>query len=309
MRLHRGWAVFIVLGVVAAAIGCSDSGKPDADPAYLAEIETWRTQRIEGLKKPDGWLSLVGLHWLSEGPNRFGSDSSNTVVFPRDKAPRFMGTIVVEDTVVRVDVAPGAEVLHEGARVSSMILHHDQDRDYGATVLTHGPLSWHVIKRGERFAVRVKDSESPVLLGFEGIDSYPVDPSWRIEARLESHDPPRTLEITNMLGDVDREPSPGTLVFTVGGRTHRLEPIAAPGDEKLFIVFADATSGKQTYGGGRFLGADRPGPDGTVILDFNKAYNPPCVFTPYATCPLPPEQNRLAIAVEAGERAYKKPGH
>jgi uncharacterized protein (DUF1684 family) len=136
-----------------------------------------------------------------------------------------------------------------------------------------------------------------------------VDPRWRIEGVLEPHDPPHTIEITNMLGDVEHEPSPGAIVFAIDGVTYRLHPIAAPGDEELFIVFADATSGKETYGGGRFLSVSRPGNDGKVILDFNKAYNPPCVFTPFATCPLPPPQNQLSIAVRAGERTYAKPGH
>ncbi len=290
-----------------ALTGCSSSRDRQADPSYLEEIAKWREKRVENLKKPTGWLSLVGLHWLEEGANTFGADSSNAVVFP--KGPAVMGTITVEDSICRVTIAPGVEVFENGAPVTTAVLHHDQEEGYEPTVLSHETLSWHLIERGGRMGIRVKDSESRALREFEGIESFPIDPRWRVEGVLEPHDPPRTVEITNVLGVVTHEPSPGALVFEIGGKTYRLDPIAEPGDEELFVVFGDATSGKETYGGGRFLGVGRPGEDGRVVLDFNKAYNPPCVFTSYATCPLPPPQNRLPIAVRAGEMMYEKPGH
>jgi hypothetical protein len=252
---------------------------------------------------------VIGLHWLGKGENTFGGDSTNAVVFQKEGIPKAMGTITVEDSVLRVAIAPGVEVLHEGSPVTAMVLHHDQEEGHEPTELHYGTLMWYAIKRGDRVGIRLKDSDSPALRGFKGIESFPIDRAWRIEGLLEPHDPPRTVEITNVLGDVSHEGSPGTLAFDIGGRTYRLVPIAEPGDEKLFVIFGDATSGKETYGGGRYLYVDAPDADGRVVIDFNKAYNPPCVFTHFATCPLPPPGNHLPIAVRAGEKAYEKPGH
>jgi uncharacterized protein (DUF1684 family) len=290
-------------------VGCSGRRERASDSAYLEEIAKWREKRINNLENPAGWLSLVGLHWLREGRNTFGTDSSNAVVFPAGKGPGLMGTITVEDSVARVTIAPGVQVFHNGDRVSTMVLHHDQEKGVEPTVLSFGTLSWHLIERGGRLGVRVKDSESRALKEFKRIECFPVDPRWRIEGVLERHDPPRTVEITNVLGDVTHEPSPGTLVFEVDGKVCRLDPVAEPSDKELFVVFGDETNGKETYGGGRFLGVAWPGSDGKVVLDFNKAYNPPCAFSPYATCPLPPPQNRLSVAIPAGEKTYEKPGH
>ncbi len=220
-----------------------------------------------------------------------------------------MGSIFVEDSGVRVEIAPGADVLHDGSPVDTMVLHHDQEEGVDPTVLSCGSLSWFPIERSGKLGIRLRDSESDALRLFTGIDRYPADRKWRIEGRLETHDPPKTVEITSVLGDVTQEPSPGTLIFEISGTTYRLDPIAEPGDDELFVVFSDATSGKETYGGGRFLGVGRPGEDGRVVIDFNKAYNPPCALSPYATCPLPPPQNHLSVAVRAGEKTYKKPGH
>ena len=308
-RMSRFRSVVGALGLAGyLLVGCSGPGG-GADALYLEEVAKWRSERVDRLKDPSGWLSLVGLYWLVEGENTFGADSSNTVVFPPGKAPAVMGTITVEGGVARAAVLPGVEVFHDGVRVTTVVLHHDQEDDHEPTVLSHGTLAWYLIERGGRLGVRVKDSESPALKQFNGVESFPVDPRWRVEGVLEHHDPPRTIEITNAIGMVTHEPSPGSLVFETGGKTYRLDPIAEPGDEELFVVFADATTGKETYGGGRFLAVARPGADGKVILDFNKAFNPPCVFTPYATCPLPPPQNRLDLPVRAGEMTYEKPGH
>jgi hypothetical protein len=301
--------------VVAALIlllvsltGCGTSQNQEVPAGYAEEINAWRAERIERLTSPTGWLSLAGLHWLKEGENKFGADSTNTVVFPQGKAPAFMGTITVENGVIQATIAPGVEVLHNGAPVTSLALHHDQEENYEPTVLAYGTLTWFAIERGGRLGVRVKDSDSRRLREFKGIESYAIDLRWRIEGVLEPNDPPKTLDITNVLGDVTHEPSPGALVFEIEGRTYRLDPIAEPGAEELFVVFGDATNGKETYGGGRFLDVVRPGEDGKVVVDFNKAYSPPCAFTEFATCPLPPPQNRLPVAVRAGEKAYEKPG-
>jgi uncharacterized protein (DUF1684 family) len=315
-KQHGRDPIRFVMTCLAAAllagglIGCGGSATTDEqDTVYIEDIKTWHAERIERLREPTSWLSLVGLFWLEEGPNPFGAGPSNSVVFPKGKAPAAIGSFVLASGDLTVEIEPGAGVTHEGAQVTSMKMYHDQDPDHEVTVLELGSLSWYAIKRGDRIGVRLKDSESEQLRNFQGVDTYPIDAKWRIEATLEPHDPPGTISIVNVLGDESEEPSPGTLTFTAGGKTHTLHPIGEPGDEQLFLVFADKTSGKDTYGGGRFLVVDAPGEDGRVEIDFNKAYNPPCVFSPYATCPLPPEQNLLTIAVTAGEKNYGNAKH
>jgi uncharacterized protein (DUF1684 family) len=296
--------------LVAGSVGCDgQTSTNEQEAAYVEAIKSWHAKRIERLREPTGWLSLVGLFWLEKGSNSFGADPSNDLVFPEGKAPAVIGSLVWAGDSVTVAVGPDVGVTHEGKTVTTATMYHDQDPDHETTVLELGSLSWYAIKRGDRIGVRLKDAESERRKRFEGIDTYPIDPNWRIEATLEPHDPPKTISITNVLGDESEEPSPGTLTFVAGGKTHRLHPIAEPGDEQLFLVFGDETSGKDTYGGGRFLVVDAPGEDGRVVIDFNKAYNPPCVFSPYATCPLPPEQNLLDIAITAGEKNYGNAKH
>jgi uncharacterized protein len=167
-----------------------------------------------------------------------------------------------------------------------------------------GPLRWNVIKRESKLGIRLRDDAADLLHTFNGVARFPVDPEYRVEAVLEAADSLKKVNITNVLGQTYQRPSPGELVFTLQGKEHRLTPIAEGNADELFIIFADATSGKDTYGGGRFLYVKPPGADGKVLIDFNKAYNPPCVFTPYATCPLPPEHNVLSVAISAGEKTY-----
>jgi uncharacterized protein (DUF1684 family) len=166
-----------------------------------------------------------------------------------------------------------------------------------------------VIKRGQKLGLRVKDKNHPARSNFRGLQRFPLRPDFRINARFEPYDPPKTIPILNVLGMIDHMVSPGALIFSLNGRSYRLDPVLEKGSRQLFIIFADKTSGKETYGGGRYVYADPPGPDGNVVLDFNKAHNPSCAFTKFATCPLPPRQNRLALRVEAGEKKYSGPGH
>jgi uncharacterized protein (DUF1684 family) len=290
---------------LAAVAGCGDGKLTRQETAaYIKVIEKWQGQRVEKLREPTGWLSLAGLHWLNEGRNTFGSDSSNAVVFPDGKAPRVVGAFIVAAGGLTVEIEPGVGVRHGEETVTSMTMYHDQDPDHEPTVLEWGSLSWYAVERGGRIGIRLKDSESERLKSFKGVDTYGINPRWRIEGIIERHDPPKTVSITDVLGNESQEPSPGTLVFDVDGMTCRLAAIAEPGDEYLFVVFGDKTNGRGSYGGGRFLAVDAPGEDGRVVIDFNKAYNPPCALTPFATCPLPPQQNQLPIAVEAGEKTY-----
>lgn len=292
---------------MSAALLLGAFGAAPTAESHRSEIEAWRAKRIASLRREDGWLTLVGLFWLEEGENRFGSDpKSNRIVFPAGTAPKAMGSLDLSGGSVTLRAKPEAELTSEGRPVTTMKLATDADGE--PTVLRHGRLRFYVIRRGSRLGVRVKDSQSSARLEFRGIDSFPVDLAWRIEARFDAYDPPKTVPVPNILGSVENEKSPGAVVFRLGEREYRLDAVRESGSEDLFLIFGDATNGGETYGGGRFLYAAPPGETGRVILDFNKAYNPPCVFTPYATCPLPPAGNRLPIRIEAGEKTYGEHG-
>ncbi len=289
----------------AGSSAASAHAAAGASAAYVSEIETWREGRLASLTADDGWLSLVGLYWLEPGTNTFGSTPDNSLIFPQ-KAPAHAGTFQLADGKVTVEPAPGSGIEladTPGEPVAGKVLASDAQGE--PTVLELGSLRFYVIERGDRTGIRVKDTESPVKAAFAGLDYYPIDPAWKVEARLERV-PGATVPVPNVLGQVEDVPSPGTLVFQLpgGDRTLRLRPIQEGDSDELFVVFGDSTNGRQTYGGGRFLYADPPGPDGRVVLDFNRAYNPPCAFTPFATCPLPPPGNKLPLAVTAGEKKY-----
>ena len=281
--------------------GATASSSPQ-DTAHRAAIEAWRGKRLASLRRENGWLTLVGLFWLAPGENSFGSGRSNRIVFPEGTAPEFVGSIILSDGKAVARVQPGIAVTHGGKPVTSIELRSDADGE--PTILAHGRISFYLIKRGQRLGVRVKDSRNPALLAFRGIESFPIDPRWRFEARFEPYGEGKKIRVPNILGTVDEDTSPGAVVFDVGGRSYRLDAVKESGTEELFLIFGDQTNGGETYGGGRFLYAAPPDEQGRVVVDFNKAYNPPCVFTPYATCPLPPLQNRLPIRVEAGEKTY-----
>jgi uncharacterized protein (DUF1684 family) len=291
-----------VLSTLALALAVAMSTHPAADPAHLAEIEAWKTVRVANLKSEDGWLSVVGLFWLSPGENTVGSGHQAAVILPDGKAPKSVGTIVLEAPKITFRPAPGADVRVDGAPTVPMEIHSDG----GAaepTILSIGPVRFYVIERDHRYAVRVKDSLSEARKNFHGLTYFPLDPSWRIEARFEPYDPPRSISVPNVLGHVDAETSPGAVVFTREGKILRLDAVLEKGETDYFVIFGDRTNGTDTYGAGRFLYVSPP-VDGKAVIDFNKAYNPPCVFTPYATCPIPPSQNRLPIRVDAGEKEY-----
>jgi uncharacterized protein len=273
-----------------------------SDDAYVKSIEQWRQQRLDNLRKPDGWLSLIGLFWLKGGANTFGSDATNDIRFPAGKADAFLGTLTLENGVVSLKIIQGADVRCGGERVTAMTLQTDKDGQ--ATLLTHRSLIWYIIERDGRFAVRLKDTESALLQQFKGIENFPIDPRWAVEARFEKTDSAKFIDVPNVLGNVSKELCPGTVVFSHDGREFRLDVIAEAGAEQYFLIFADQTSGEETYGGGRFLYIDKVDDAGRTLIDFNKAYNPPCVFTAYATCPLPPRQNILPFKVTAGEKVY-----
>lgn len=291
----------MLLFLVLLALGSPSATMTDA-PRYRAEIEKWRADRVRRLTAEDGWLSVVGLSWLEEGDNSVGSAPSARVALFSGRTPARLGTIRLARGSASFTAAPGVSVTHGGKPVRTIALASDADGD--PTILRHGTVSFYAIRRGDRLGIRVKDSAAPARREFQGIDGYAIDPKWRVAARFEPYNPKKSIPIPNILGNVTQEPSPGAVVFSIGGREYRLDAVEEEGEEDLFLIFGDRTNGTATYGAGRFLYAPRPGPDGKTFVDFNKAYNPPCAFTAYATCPLPPPQNRLPVAVTAGEKRY-----
>jgi len=262
---------------------------------HAAHVAQWRAARDERLRSPDGWVALVGLHWLKPGENRLGEHPANEVVLRGTGIPPRVGSLWAEDG--RVRFVPDA-----GVDLPAIALHDDLEG--AATVLELGTLRFHVIRRGARLGLRVLDAAAPGLKRFAGIQHFPIDPSWRVTARLEPADEGATIEIVDITGSTSREATPGSIAFDRDGSTWRI--LAQPGGEdgSLWLIFGDATNGTDTYGGGRYLYTEPLAADGSVVVDFNLAYNPPCVFSPYATCPLPPVANRLSVRIEAGERAY-----
>lgn len=294
------------LAAMTAPLACvSDLPIPDAD-SHRAEIEEWHAGRIESLKLPDSWFSLVGLYWLEAGSSSFGSDSGNAVVFPQT-APRRIGTFVRIGNTVEMTVDRGIPVSLSGQPVGSLRLTSDDPRR--PVVARLGSLEWFVIERADRVGIRLRDTENAAIAAFNGIEMFPVSTEWLIPARFERYDPPRTIMIPNVIGTASAEPSPGAVVFEVDGERLRLDVTGDPEGDRFSIVFGDRTNAIETYGGGRFLTVDAPDERGRLLIDFNKATNPPCAFTAFATCPLPPRQNLLPVRIEAGERAYRAAGH
>jgi uncharacterized protein len=306
-RTDAGLMAFI-LTLLATTVALA--GIKPATPnqsSYDEEIGKWRKARAEEVTGEGGWLSLVGLFWLDAGRNRFGSDPSNEIVLPKNKSPKLAGTLWLDDGQVRLEVQPGVVITSEGKSVTALALRPDAGGN--PTRLNFGTMSFHVIKRGERLGLRVRDKQNPARFRFAGIKYFPLNPKWRIEARFQPYDPPKQIPIANVLGMIDDQTSPGALVFEVDGKTYSLDAIQEKGSDKLFIIFADKTNRRETYGAGRYLYTLTPDAGGKVILDFNKSENPPCAFTSFATCPLPPRQNRLPFPVEAGERKYAGSDH
>jgi uncharacterized protein (DUF1684 family) len=260
-----------------------------------AAVEAWRAQRYAALRREIGWLTLRGLDWLRPGVNRVGADSSNDIVLPA--GPAHAGTLTVGEAGVAADGA----FVHDGKPAAGLTLVTDRDEE--PTMLELDSLRLCIIDREGRLALRTWDTEAELRRSFEGIDHWQANPAWLLEGRFEPT-PGRSVTVPDVTGIAAEEPSPGDVAFEVDGMTHRLQALEGGDAGELWLVFGDTTNGRETYGGGRFLYTDAPDDAGRVMVDFNRAYNPPCVFTPYATCPLPWAENRLPIRIEAGERAF-----
>jgi uncharacterized protein len=271
---------------------------------FERELAAWRAERVARLTAPDGWLSLIGLHWLREGEQTVGSAEGNDLRLAA--GPAQLGTVTLLDgRSVHFRPTPGVDARVndlniEATKTGDTVLRYESPGP--ATVVRVGELSFFVIQRGDKLALRVRDNDSPRRRDFAGIGYFDADPAWRIEADWVPFETPREIPITNLLGQTSPAKVPGKAVFTHEGRTIELLPLADSADETLFFILSDATSGVETYEAARFLYAAPPR-DGKVILDFNRAQNPPCAFTPFATCPLPPRENRLKLRITAGEKA------
>ena len=271
---------------------------PAGDGGYGGAIEHWRQERESRLKADDGWLTVAGLFWLKAGLNSAGSAEGSSIQLPR--AAAHIGDFDFSGGKTTFHADPAVPVLINGKPAKTAALRSDTDGG-GPDMVTAGDLTMFVIHRGQRYAIRLKDKDSEYRRSFTGLHWYPVREDYRIVARWVPYDTPHQIAVPNILGETENEPSPGYATFTMQGHEYRLDPVLE--DKMLFFIFRDQTSGKETYGSGRFLYADLA-KEGKVILDFNKAYNPPCAFTPFATCPLPPKQNRLPVRIEAGELKY-----
>ncbi len=267
-------------------------------------VETWRAERVRDLTAPNSWLALIGRHPLPPGESTVGSAADNSIQLAA--GPAHLGKITfVPGGAVTLALAEGADARIEGtdARTAELVYHGEKP-----THVFSGTINFYVLERGDRLFLRVRDSAADRRRNFAGLDYFPIDPSWRIEAQWVPFNPPRQVMITNVLGQVSPAPVPGKAVFTRDGRTFELLAIDEGADAPLFFVLSDLTSGHETYGASRFLYAEWP-KDGKVILDFNRAENPPCAFTPFATCPLPPKENQLPIRITAGEKVYSGEHH
>ena len=296
----------LVLGLSVLLGGATS---PPAPPAGGVDLNTeqqsvaaWRAQRLERLESDDGWLTLCGLFWLKDGDNTFGRAKANSLVLDNSSLADTAGSFILSHGAVRFIARPGSGVTHDGRAVSAIELHSDASGD--PTMLASGSLRFYLIERAGNLGVRVRDLQNPRRRDFRGLEYFPVSSAWVVEARFERYEPVRHLKIMNILGMVDEAQSPGAVVFTKDGREWRLDTVLeSAGDRELFIMFADATSGHETYGGGRFLYIPLP-TGASARVDFNKAYNPPCALNDFATCPLPPAENRLRLRIDAGEMKY-----
>lgn len=264
---------------------------------YINEIEHWRDLRIDYMKSENGFLNLAGLFWLIEGSNTIGADSSNTFVFPIKTEDRLGTLFLNNDSVWFIQNKSGLVKMDNGSSDDTTLVFVDKKV---SVAMQHNDLKWFLIKRGVKYGIRLKDFDHPSLKGFDHIENYPIDGSWRVEATWEEYDTPKTVLLNNQVGMQINYPVKGRLKFTLKGEPYTLEPIET-NEENLFVMIYDATSGKETYGSGRYLYVPRP-VDKRTVIDFNKAYNPPCVYTEFATCLFPHEENRLPLEITVGEK-------
>lgn len=267
--------------------------------AYKKEIELWDGKRIDALKAANGWVNLAGLFWLKEGNNNFGSDSTNDIIFSHSDFPKRLGTFVVSSNRVDWITTEGNNVMLKDNKIQKITVF---DIDSAASPsLSYKSFKWNIIKRENKIGIRFRDLNSPALNALTHINRYAIDPKWNIKAVFEPS-LYSTIAITNVLGQTTQQQSPGKLRFSINNVSYTLD-VLDEGTGDLFVIFGDNTNGLATYETGRFMYVPKPDQNGITYIDFNKAYNPPCAFTTFATCPIPPKQNILPIDISAGEKS------
>lgn len=306
---NKGLLAPLLLFYTAACVAGIAGSSPADDAAWQRDLESWRAQRAAWLQDPEGWLSLVGLEWLKEGDNSLGSAADNRIRVAIS-AGAHLGVLHLESRSVRL-LPPNegfpSEFQVDGKPAEPQELYADDEKR--PSKLTAGTLTMLLIHRGDRIALRIKDSRAPTRVNFHGLRWYPPDAAYRVHARWIPHNPPKFISVSTIINTTMSYPSPGTAEFALGGKNYRLEPVLEEPEAKmLFFIIRDTTSRTATYRAARFLYAEFPdqglAQPGELWLDFNRLQNPPCAYTPYTTCPLPPSQNRLPIAIPAGEKRY-----
>ncbi|MCE2757851.1 MAG: DUF1684 domain-containing protein [Chitinophagaceae bacterium] len=284
----------VIIGLMLAQSMLAQSN----EKAFRDEIKQWDEKRIESLRSANGWVNLAGLFWLTPGENKFGAASDNQIVFNDLRFPAHLGSFILNEKEVMWKTAPGNEVYNKQQLVDQLI-HFDINQNQGIQ-LAYQTFRWTIIKRENMVGVRFRDLDHPNLKIFHHIERYKPSLKWKINATLEQS-LYASVSITNVLGQTYQMPSPGKIVFEIEGKKYKLDAVDEGGDD-LFILFADDTNAEDTYESGRFLYIPKPDANGNTVVDFNKSINPPCAFSTFATCPLPPKQNVLPIAVMAGEK-------
>lgn len=298
----------LTLAVTVTAVACGRA-EPEIDlAAYEAEVMDWRAGRLERLLAPTGYLTQIGLYWLEDGTYSMGSAPGSDFLLPTTAAET-VGKLLVSGGEVRMQIAEGVAVTQDGVPVTDILLPPDTSGEM--VMLSHGSIAWSVIERGGKLAIRIRDFEHPWVKSFGPLPYYDIDPALRVTAKLVPYDEPRTITVDTVIeGFQQFLVAPGVAVFEIGGQEFELEPTVS--GDRLFFVFGDETNRDDTYGAGRFVYTAQPGEDGTIILDFNQSYSPPCAFNDFATCPVASPRNRLPVRIEAGEKfdpaLYYSPG-
>jgi hypothetical protein len=313
MKIPKLWCWLGVAVVLTAALACRrDAAPPDRETSadrvsaektkdpYQAEIVKFQQGREAALRGDTGWLTIAGLFFLTQPVTSFGSDPLNDIVLPAG-APARAGTFELRNGKVTVKAADGVTFQLDGKSITSAELKPDGQGPPDRISL--GDLTLWVHNSGDRLSIRLRDKNSPLRKAFAGTSWFPINPAYRVDATYVPYDKPKMVQVPNILGDMDTMPVPGIVTFRINGQEYKLEPVAEPGDPRFWFIFRDLTSQDESYPAARFLYTPAP-VNGRLILDFNKAENPPCAYNPYTTCPLPSEQNRLRVRIEAGEKKY-----
>ena len=286
----------VIVPVLLFACGSPETGTAPLPEDYPTELQEWKENRINVLKGPTNWLRLDGIYWMSEGENTFGSGEGQDLKLPEGTIPSHAGVMILEEGVVTMKVAEGVLVTHEGEPVTEMMMYDGGERYR----VEHASLEWFIDNRDEQYGLRLYNKENPKADAFDGFPAYEVNSEWHLHAQFVPNSDSTTIMLDNVIGEKVERYSPGNIRFTAEGQ--EIEVIAFEANSGLFIMFSDLTNRTETYHAGRYLIIPFPDEDGRTIIDFNKAYNPPCAFNTFTTCQLPPPQNRLDLTITAGEK-------